>query len=135
MHVLLHFQERITDAPPEVRQHLGGAHWLCRVTSLCTSDGQVLMDNLSFTRLDVVPAWFLQKLDEGQAPIGHMLKELFVRRESVDTSDALQDMLWSRVGVPDRDTSRSYRIVTPQGPLMLIFEVFRGAIRGPISTS
>jgi chorismate-pyruvate lyase len=130
MRVVLHYQERITEAPEEVQKHLGGTHWLSRVTSLCTSEGGVLMDNLSFTRLDVVPDWFLSKLDEGRAPIGHMLQQLFVRRESVETSAALQDMLWCRVGLPDPATSRGYRIVTPDGPLMLIFEVFRAAIQG-----
>jgi hypothetical protein len=32
------------------------------------------------------------------------------------------------VGLPDSRASRAYRIVTPEGPLMLIFEVFRGAM-------
>ena len=93
------------------------------------------MDNLSFTRLDVVPDWFLKKLDEGRAPIGHMLNELFVQREPLPTSVALQQMLWSRVGMEDMAASRGYRIVTPQAPLMLIFEVFRAAILGhPVKT-
>ena len=135
MQVELHFQERITEAPAEVVEHLGGTHWLCRVTSLCTSEGSVLMDNLSFTRLDVVPDWFLKKLDEGRAPIGHMLNELFVRRQTLHTSLALQQMLWSRVGMEDMAASRGYRIVTPQAPRMLIFEVFRAAILGhPVKT-
>lgn len=133
MKVLLHYQERITEAPAEVRKHLGGSHWLSRVSSLCTSEGKVLMDNLSLTRLDKVPDWFLRKLDEGQAPIGHMLQQIFVRREFVETTPLLQSWLWSHVGLPDPDTSRGYRIVTPDGPLMLIFEVFRAAIQGQLT--
>lgn len=128
MQVLLHNQARISDVPHEVREQLGGEHWLARVTSLCTSEGKVLMDNLSFTRLDAVPEWFLHKLDEGRAPIGHMLSSLFVRRETLETSQPLQHMLWKWVGAEDLASSRGYRIVTPQGPLMLIFEVFRAAI-------
>lgn len=130
MQVLLHHQIRVTEVPPEVHAHLGGAAWLCRVTSLCTAAGAVLMDNLSFTRLDAVPDWFLNKLDEGRAPIGHMLDALFVRRERVATDAALQQMLWDQVGARDDAASRSYRIVTPDGPLMLIFEVFRAAVAG-----
>jgi chorismate-pyruvate lyase len=128
MQVVLHQQVRSAEVPPEVVEHLGGERWLCRVTSLCDPRGQVLMDNLSFTRLDAVPAWFLQKLDEGRAPIGHMLDALFVRREPVPTTAALQQMLWRHVGVPDDAASRSYRIVTPEQPLMLIFEVFRAGM-------
>lgn len=130
MQVLLLHQARCTEVLPGVAEQLGGEHWLCRVTSLCRSDGQVLMDNLSFTRLDAVPRWFLHKLDEGQAPIGHLLAQLFVRREPLVASPALQDLLWQHVGLPDTAASRSYRIVTPEGPLMLIFEAFRAGLAG-----
>ena len=127
--VQLHHQVRTTDVPPDVCTHLGGTQWLERVTTLAVN-GQVMMDNLSFTRLDVVPDWFLQGLDEGSAPIGHLLDKLFVRREPVETGAALQARLWTHVGLPDARASRGYRVVTPQGPLMLIFEAFRaGMIR------
>lgn len=127
--LLLH-QTRCTTVPPEVAEHLGGAHWLRRVTSLCRADGGVLMDNLSFTRLDAVPTWFLQALDEGRAPIGHLLAGLFVRREPLALSAGVRDLLWQHVGLPDAAASRGYRIVTPEGPLMLIFEAFRAGLVG-----
>ena len=125
--VLLHHQVRTAEAPSDVLAHLGGSHWLERVATLVVND-QVMMDNLSFTRLDAVPDWFLQGLDAGSAPIGHLLDKLFVRRERVDTSATLQAHLWTHVGQPDPHASRSYRIVTPQGPLMLIFEAFRAGM-------
>jgi chorismate-pyruvate lyase len=128
--VLLHHQQRTSSVPDGVRTLLGGDAWLERVTSLCAPDGRVLMDNLSFTRLDAVPDWFLQGLDQGKAPIGHLLDKIFVRREPVQTDAPLQALLWNVVGQPDAHTSRSYRIVTPTSPLMLIFEVFRdGMVR------
>ncbi len=109
--VVLHHQVRTTDVPSDVHAHLGGERWLERVTTLVV-DGQVMMDNLSFTRLDAVPDWFLQGLDAGAAPIGHLLDRLFVRRERVDTDAALQEHLWRHVGQPDAAASRSYRVVT-----------------------
>ncbi len=133
MRVVLHQQERTSEVLPEVREHLGGQHWLYRVTSLCTAEGLVMMDNLSLTRLDTVPEWFLQELEKGCAPIGHLLDALFVRREPKPTSAALHQALWQHVGLPDELSSRSYRIITPQGPLMLIFETFRAGLTGPVS--
>jgi chorismate-pyruvate lyase len=125
--VQLHFQERTADVPPSVREQLGGDAWLERVTSL-VADGRVMMDNLSYTRLDAVPEWFLDGLKDGSAPVGHLLKHLFVRREALDVDDATKQQLWAHVGVPDDITSRSYNVVTSLGPLMLIFESFRAGM-------
>lgn len=125
--VLVHRQIRTTEAPSAVRDQLGGERWLERVTSLVV-DGKAMMDNLSYTRLDAVPEWFLEDLDRGQAPIGYLLDRLFVRRENIEADEALRAGLWSVVGVPDDAASRAYRIVTPDGPLMAIFEVFRAAM-------
>jgi chorismate-pyruvate lyase len=75
-----------------------------------------------------VPDWFLRGLDEGAAPIGHLLARLFVQRQAIESEPALEAGLWKVVGLPDSRASRAYRIVTPEGPLMLIFEVFRGAM-------
>jgi chorismate-pyruvate lyase len=122
--VVVHHQQRTGDVPAAVHAQLGGSAWLERVTSL-VADGRVMMDNLSYTRLDVVPAWFLDKLDEGVAPVGHLLAHLFVQREAVPVDAATQDALWRHVGVRDDATSRSYRVVTAETPLMLIFEAFR----------
>jgi chorismate-pyruvate lyase len=127
--VQLHVQRQTDDVPAAVREQLGGHRWLERITSL-HAHGRVMMDNLSYTRLDAVPDWFLAGLDAGQAPVGHLLQKLFVRRESVAGSAALSEVLWSCVGQPDTRASRNYRVVTPSTPLMQIFEVYRdGMVR------
>ncbi|MBX3620965.1 MAG: DUF98 domain-containing protein [Rhizobacter sp.] len=120
---LIH-QQRTHEVPPAVREQLGGKAWLARVTSL-HAHGDVLMDNLSYTRLDAVPDWFLAALDAGSAPIGHLLARLFVQREAQPGSAEIEDALWAHVGQRDARASRCYRIVTAEGPLMLIFECFR----------
>jgi chorismate-pyruvate lyase len=125
--VVLHHQAATRDVPAAVRDQLGGNAWLERVTSLCADDA-VMMDNLSYTRLDAVPKWFLAELERGAAPIGHLLDQLFVKRESVEAPPELRARLWNVVGEIDERASRSYRIVTPDGPLMLIFESFRAAM-------
>jgi chorismate-pyruvate lyase len=123
---LLH-QAQTIEVPVAVREQLGGQSWLVRVTSL-HARGHVLMDNLSYTRLDAVPAWFLSQLEQGQAPIGHLLERLFVRREKVPGSPELAQQLWQLVQQPDVRASRHYRISTPEGALMQIFEVYRAGI-------
>jgi chorismate-pyruvate lyase len=127
MQVQLLAQQHTQDVPGAVREQLGGCTWLKRVTSL-HAQGQVLMDNLSFTRLDAMPDGFLQQLNAGHAPIGHLLQRLFVRREPVAGSPDIAALLWQHVGLPDARASRSYLIVTQQGPLMLIFEAFRAGM-------
>jgi chorismate-pyruvate lyase len=125
MGVLLLHQAQQANVPAAVREQLGGDNWLVRVTSLY-AHGRVLMDNLSYTRLDAVPDWFLADLHQGQAPIGHLLRQLpFVRRDSLPVDTTVAQTLWDHVGHPDAHASRSYRIVTPEKPLMLIFEAFR----------
>jgi chorismate-pyruvate lyase len=128
--VLVLHQSRVDGVPAAVREALGGEAWLLRVTSL-HAHGRVLMDNLSFTRLDAVPAWFLAKLDEGTAPIGHLLKSLFVQREPLAGAPDIEAVLWQHVGQPDPRASRCYRIVTERGPLMLIHESFRHGMVAP----
>lgn len=129
MQVELLFQQQTDSVPAAVREPLGGQRWLHRVTSL-HAHGQVLMDNLSYTRLDAVPDWFLAQLHEGKAPIGHLLQRLFVKREALTSSREIEDALWQHVGQPDLRASRCYRIVTEKGPLMLIFESFRKGMVG-----
>ena len=127
MQIELLCQEQVHAVPDAVHEHLGGDTWLLRVTAM-HAHGQVMMDNLSFTRLDAVPPWFLTQLHEGKAPIGHMLQHVFVRREPVPSSARLEGLLWEHVGHPDLRASRSYRIVTEKKPLMMIFETFRGGL-------
>lgn len=124
--LVLH-QAQTDEVPAAVREQLGGASWLARVTSL-HAHGEVLMDNLSYTRLDAVPAWFLEQLHEGHAPIGHLLRKLFVQRERLQSTAEVEQALWLHVGAPDLRSSRCYRVVAPDGPLMLIFESFRSGM-------
>jgi len=122
--VQLHHQRQTGDVPAAVRTLLGGDRWLERVTSL-HAHGRVMMDNLSYTRLDAVPDWFLAGLDAGQAPVGHLLAKLFVQRERLPADAALSQALWDHVGAADERASRTYRVLTPTSPLMLIFEAWR----------
>jgi len=128
MQIHLHQQQTVAQVPAEVQRILGGNVWLQRVTSLHNAQAEVFMDNLSFTRLDAVPAWFIEALNEGGTPIGRLLDQLFIKRVKTTTGSALQDLLWNTVGMPDARASRSYHVATPEGPFMLIFEVFRDAL-------
>jgi chorismate-pyruvate lyase len=114
--------------PTEVAALLGGTAWLQRITSLHDAQGNVLMDNLSFTCLDATPAWFMAALKEGTMPIGQLLDRLFIKRQAVSTTGAVHNLLWNAVGLPDSRASRSYQVATPEGAFMLIFEVFRGGL-------
>jgi chorismate-pyruvate lyase len=129
--LLLVHQAVTHQVPQAVRDQLGGQAWLHRVTSL-HANGRVMMDNLSYTRLDAVPDDFLAALNQGQAPIGHLLKPLFIKRVGVQmgqhVNPLLAEQLWAHVGCPDLSASRAYHIETPQGPLMLIFEAYRQAM-------
>lgn len=127
MDVQLKHQQRTSDVPAAVREQLGGRAWLERVACL-HAHGEVLMDNLSYTRLDAVPDDFLRGLDAGHAPVGHLLKKLFVQREPLPATPEVADRLWRHVGEPDERASRCYRIVTAEGPLMLIFEAYRSGM-------
>lgn len=122
--VLLQQQLRTEQVPADVVAAIGGSAWLQRATTLHVG-GVVLMDNLSFTRLDAVPDWFLAKLDEGRAPIGHLLDRLCVQRDDLPNSEAVAALLWPLVGQPDLRATKLYRINTPEGPLMAVFETFR----------
>ena len=44
-------------------------------------------------------------------------------------ADSLLDTLWDNFGLPDAPASRVYRIVTPDGPCMLIAETYRRGMR------
>jgi chorismate-pyruvate lyase len=132
--VYVHQQHVIADTDsnpivPELQSILGGTRWLQRITSLHNQIGDVFMDNLSFTRLDTVPDWFLNALEEETVPIGRLLDQLFIQRKPIDTSLEMQHLLWNTVGVLDPRASRSYKIATPEHHFMLIFEVFRDAVR------
>ncbi len=122
--VLLQHQRRTTDVPATIRSGLGGEQWLERMTTL-HAGGVVLMDNLSYTRLDAVPPWFLAELDAGKAPIGYLLDRLCIQREDLAMDAEIAGRLWPHVGQPDERAAKLYRILTNNGPLMWVFETFR----------
>ncbi len=125
--LIVHAQSRVETVPEVVKNKLAGTSWLKRVTSL-HADSQVLMDNLSFTRLDRVPNWFLLDLEQGLAPIGYLLDKLFVRRERLEATPELEDLLFDVVGFRDLNSSRAYTICTRHGALMLVFETYRAGL-------
>ena len=120
-------QERLETVPDPVRETLGGAVWLERVTSLHV-DGRVLMDNLTFTRLDRVPPEFAAGLERGELPVGRLLETLFTRRNFVRVDEQVRDRLFGAVGLPDARASRAYTIATADGPFMLVLETYRAAV-------
>lgn len=117
-------QAPATEVPAIVRESLPGARFIERITSL-TAHGEVMMDNLTYIALQGLDAALRRELEAGQAPIGHLLSRLWVRREAVAAPHALHERLWSAVGTPDAAATRAYRIVTPEGPRMLIAETYR----------
>ena len=129
------YEQRTVDTvPAEVRAVLPGSRFIERITCLA-AHGQVLMDNLTYIALDGLASDLQRDLEAATLPIGHLLARLWVRRAALTTSPsappALADRLWDVVGLPDAPASRSYSIVTPDGPLMLIAETYR---RGMLMT-
>jgi chorismate-pyruvate lyase len=127
----LHFQTRVDAVPDAVFEHLGGQTWIERITSLYVA-GQVLMDNLTFTRLDRIPVEFSDDLEGGELPVGRLLDRLFVKRQLISAS-GFGEILWAVTGLPDARASRAYTISSQfgssdTGPFMLVFETYRGEI-------
>jgi chorismate-pyruvate lyase len=121
LHVL--DQRVVHSVPREVSAALPGSTFIERTTSLAI-DGQVMMDNLAFIALEGLPDDVRLDLEDGKAPIGHLLARMWVRRGAID-APALLWQLWDRVGLPDPEASRAYCITTPEGPRMVIAETFR----------
>lgn len=124
--VVLHVieQRNVETVPAQVRSLLFGNRFIKRITFL-TAHGQVMMDNLSYIALEGLPPDILADLERGAMPIGHMLKRLWVRRSFLEAVPGLYEELWSEVGLPDAEASRSYCLATPEGPRMLIAETYR----------
>jgi len=120
----LQHQAPTIDVPAAVHESLPGTRFIERITSLA-AHGQVMMDNLTYIALDGLDASLQNELEAGLTPIGHMLARMWVQRETMPASDLLHERLWDAVGLPDRGATRTYRIVTPEGPRMLIVETYR----------
>ncbi|HEY0857495.1 MAG TPA: chorismate pyruvate-lyase family protein [Albitalea sp.] len=121
-------QHTLVDVPAIVRQQLPGERFIERITFLA-AHGEVLMDNLAYIALDGLDPAIEGDLRAGTLPIGHLLARLWVRRETVADAHDLPRRLWDAVGLPDPSASRCYRIVTPDGPRMLIAETYRRGMR------
>ncbi|HEX6708609.1 MAG TPA: hypothetical protein VF169_27985 [Albitalea sp.] len=124
---LLH-QAPTADVPAAVREALPGTRFIERITSLC-AHGEVMMDNLTYIALGDLDRTLQRDLEAGELPIGHLLARLWVRREPVAGAEALHERLWGTVGLPDAAATRAYRILTPEGPRMLIAETYRRGMR------
>jgi chorismate-pyruvate lyase len=130
----LHSQARVEIVPDPVLEVLGGESWIERITSLHVA-GVVMMDNLTWTRLDRIPFEFAGDLERGELPVGRLLDRLFIKRRMVSAS-SLGDVLWNQTGLPDARASRAYTISTQSGStqsgsseagaFMLVFETYRG---------
>ena len=122
-------EQRVVDGlPPGSGGRLGGSAFIERITSLA-AHGRVMMDNLSYIALDGLAADLRRDLEAGTIPIGHLLARMWVRREFVEPPPALCQRLWDAARLPDPAATRAYRIVTPEGPRMLIVETFRRGMR------
>ena len=123
LHVLE--QQIVQAVPAAVRAALPGASFIERITCLA-AHGQVMMDNLSYIALEGLPEDVRRDLEAGAMPIGHLLSRLWVRRSFLEATPVLYERLWGAVGgLPDTEASRTYCIVTPEGPRMLIAETYR----------
>jgi chorismate-pyruvate lyase len=136
--LFLHSQSRVETVPDGVLEHLGGASWIERITSLHVS-GHVMMDNLTWTRVDRIPADFADDLERGELPVGRLLDRLFIKRQRISVS-SLGEILWAVTGIPDARASRAYTISTQigssgQGAFMLVFETYRAEIFKRFSVS
>ncbi len=127
--VSLHMlEQRIVDSvPAEVSAALPGSGFIERITCLA-AHGHVILDNLSYIALEGLPAELRRDLEQGVVPIGHLLSRLWARRLFIDAVPLLFERLWSVVGLSDPGASRSYCIVTPEGPRMLIAETYRRGV-------
>lgn len=117
-------QQATRQVPGAVRKQLPGEEFIERITFLA-AHGEVLMDNLAYIALKGLAPDIERDLRAGTMPIGHLLARLWVRREALPLADTLTTRLWDAVGLPDAGATRSYRIVTPEGPRMLIAETWR----------
>lgn len=119
------FEQDMVDAlPGQLHDALPGARFIRRLSSL-VANGDVLLDSLSFIALEGLPEDIRRDLEQATIPIGHMLGRLWNRRQFRGQDAPLFEQLWQHTGLPDPAASRSYALVTPEGPRMVIGETFR----------
>jgi chorismate-pyruvate lyase len=119
-------QQLVPALPPFLQGALPGTTFLRRITAL-EAQGQVLLDSLAYIAVEALPGPMVRDLMEGVRPIGHIVASLWTRRAVRGGDHALLQELWSVVGEPDPEASRSGAILTPDGPCMILAETFRRA--------
>lgn len=117
----------IQELPPWLAGVLPGRTFLRRLTAL-EANGQVFLDSLSYTAVEVLPSVLVQELVDGARPIGAVLADVWTRRAFREDDTHILEELWSVVGMADPQASRSTMIVTPGGPCMVLAETFRRGV-------
>jgi len=127
--VAIHLLEQavVQQLPAQMGTALPGSRFLRRLTAI-EAKGQVMLDSISYIAMDALGADIVQELEAGVTPIGHLLARLWTRRSFRADDTELFEELWLKVGDPDAQASRSYTVITPQGPCMIIGETFRRGI-------
>lgn len=126
--LLVHRQRMLSAPPAALGALLPGGPVLERAVSLFAR-GQVMLDALSYIAPGQLCAELRRDLEAGATPLGRLLERMWVRREFLPPEPALCEPLWQLVGQPDMAATRCLRIVTPQGPCMVITETFRRGMR------
>lgn len=125
VHVLV--QGFVDELPPPLANSLAGKRFLRRLSTL-EARGHVLLDSISYTAIDALPASVARGLLEGVRPIGHVFSSLWTKRSFGSDGTQLLEELWSTVGEPHREASRSCVVLIPEGPCMLLAETIRQGI-------
>lgn len=113
--------------PPQLAGSLGGSGFLRRITAL-EACGHVFLDSISYAASDVLPAAIVRDLQAGVRPIGHLIDTLCTCQVFRRQDTQLFQQLWTLVGAPDPQASRSCLIVAPDGPCMALAETFRRGV-------
>jgi chorismate-pyruvate lyase len=120
--------QRVVDVvPAQVRKWLPGDRFIERITSLA-ANGEVMTDNLVYIALEGLDAPLWAQLLDASLPIGRLMAGRWLRREAVRLGDEVLDRLWRTVGQPDPGAMRCYRLLSHDGPAMLVCETFRRGV-------
>jgi len=120
-------QHVVHELPAQMTGALPGARFLRRLIAL-GARGQVMLDSISYMAMDALGSDDLRALEGGATPIGYLLANLWTRRGFRPHDPQLFEELWRKVGIPDAQASRSFTVITPEGPCMVIAETFRRGI-------
>ena len=117
-------QRVVHELPGNMAAALPGSRFLRRVIAL-GARGQVMLDSISYHAMDALGDDEIRALEGGATPIGYLLAQLWTRRSFRPHDPQLFEELWREVGIPDAPASRSFTVITPEGPGMVIAETFR----------